>query len=340
MMRRSISKVGTTVRGGYMLRFVKLCSTLLILNLLAASLQAGEDAAPAPEPKAAAPSTDEAAKTPPEKAAEQKAAPTGPLPKFPVESEFFEMVFDSNEPEDSWENNAIQQIEMQPAADILVALKASTQEHLTKHISQDIKYKELMKTPDKFRGQVVQVRGLLEIFQKFPIPENKSGLTEVWRGQISNINGQIYTFFSVDMPDKNLIKKPVRLTGVFLKRYAYKNRLEGEKLTWTPAIFVNYVEAFSENDVYKGKSPMSGLTALIVAVLVLLVAARIGYKYVVMKNKPQTNYFSKLKRRKEGPVGKFPRMKPAPSKKEEAPKPSAAAESTPPATPPNPEAGA
>jgi hypothetical protein len=318
-----------------MSRFVKFCSTLLVLSLFASALPAGEDAPAVAEPTQAEPGKADAP-VPAEKAAAPRAEPTGPLAKLPVTSDFFDMVFDSIEPEDSWENNAIQQIEMQPAADILTALKASTHEHLANHVSSDVKYKELMKTPEKFRGQVVQVRGLLETFQKFPIPENKSGEVEIWRGQISNIHGQIYTFFSLDMPDKDLTKKPVRLTGVFLKRYAYKNRLEGEKLTWTPAIFVRNVEAFSENDVYKGKSPMSGLTALIIAVLVLLVAARIGYKYVVTKNKPQTNYFTKMRRRKEGVADKFPRAKPSKVKPDEKP---ATAESVPPETPPNPEAG-
>ena len=37
-----------------------------------------------------------------------------------------------------------------------------------------------MREAENFRGHVVQFRGLMETSERFPIPENKSGVTDAW----------------------------------------------------------------------------------------------------------------------------------------------------------------
>jgi hypothetical protein len=210
-----------------------------------------------------------------------KLGPDG-LPVFPLQSEFFQYVVDSQSEAD--DQDCAMKLEFHALQDILLALKASPENHLHQSVTPGVDFREMMLRGEKHRGCVVQARGLLEHFERFPVGENKSGIDVMYRGQISNMMGQLHTFFSVEEPPADLLKKPVRITGVFMKRYAFKNRMAGEKLTWTPAVFVKAVQPYSEEEeaAAAGYKPLSGKNALMLVlfmVFLLYVLLRVGFVY-------------------------------------------------------------
>jgi len=275
------------------------------LLLIASLCHAEEPAAPKPDLK-----TDAKSDSPTAAASATESA----LPAFPLKSEWFSHIADTMPDDKTYgDETEAQQIEMHALEDVLVAVNASPEAHLKKSVREIEKkgsFRALMKDAELYRGSVVQIRGLLENSERFPIPENKSSITEPFRGQISNISGQIFSFISIERPPQELLKHPVRLTGVFIKRYAYKNRLAGEKLTWTPLLVVKKVEAFSEADV--ASPPMSKTTAMLVAFAMVALFVRIYWKMNKQTTKGLTgNPFTKLKNRI---ADKKSTKKPAPPK--------------------------
>jgi len=239
------------------------------LALVTAFVFAGEDAAkaePASPPAPAAPAVPAETPKPADPAAtseEAKAPPVAPagMPQFPLKSEFFGMVVDSQTSlEDQQE---AQQIEANAMNDIFKALTTTSDEHLFASVNQKAKFRELMLRAEQYRGHVVQIRGLLESSETMKVGDNPAGVQRVYMGQISNLMGEIVTFISLTPPEAGE-KLPVRLTGVFLKRYAYLNRREGEKLTWTPLVFVKRVEPYSEED-ERGKAGKTGLLSYVLS---------------------------------------------------------------------------
>lgn len=232
-----------------------------------------------------------------DEAAPKAAAPATANPKFPLQSEWFVHIADIM-PDDKnvGDVEEAQALEQHALEDILIALQASSDDHLKANVNPDVTYKNLMREAEKYRGHVVQIRGLLETSERFPILDNKSGVSELYRGQTSTIYGQINTFLSIERPDPELIKHPVRITGIFMKRYAFKNRLAGEKLTWTPVILVKKVEPFSEADV--GPAPMSNIAKLAIAMVVVLLLGRLAYRVTsVQSRSAKGNPFTKINRR-------------------------------------------
>ncbi|HYG78499.1 MAG TPA: hypothetical protein VEK08_26095 [Planctomycetota bacterium] len=295
--------------------------SLLIFTFMIAALCVAEESS---VPKAADPATKAA--EPATQAAEAQAT-KAEMPKFPLQSEWFSHVADQLPDEKSYGDvDEAQQIEMHAMEDIFVALKNSTDEHLKKNVREienKMSFKTLMREAEKYRGSVIQLRGLLENFERFPIPDNQSGVNAPYRGQISNISGHIFSFLSIEKPSQELLKRPVRLTGIFLKRYAYKNRLAGEKLTWTPLVLVKSVEPFSEAQAATDSS-MSKTTKLFIAIFVIGVFVRIVYRMNKLKSRAAAgNPFTKTKNRlaarkaeKEARAKTDPPPKPIPPKAE------------------------
>jgi hypothetical protein len=281
-----------------LLSFLLAALLMLGATVLAADAPPANPATPAAQPEKA--DEKKAAAAPDDKkdeAAPKAAAPAGPGPKFPLQSEWFVHIADIM-PDDKnvGDVEEAQALEQHALEDILIALQASSDEHLKANVDPDVTYKNLMREAEKYRGHVVQVRGLLETSERFPILDNKSGVSELYRGQTSTIYGQINTFLSIERPDPELIKHPVRITGIFMKRYAFKNRLAGEKLTWTPVILVKKVEAFSEADV--GPAPLSNIAKLAIAMVVVLLLGRLAYRVTSVQSKSaKGNPFAKINRR-------------------------------------------
>lgn len=239
-------------------------------------------------------------------AAPTAAAPAGvgKGPKFPLESEWFIHIADIM-PDDKnvGDVEEAQQLELHALEDILIALQASSDAHLKASITpSEALFKSLMRGAEKFRGHVVQRRGLLEVSERFPIPDNKSGISELYRGQISSIYGEIFTFLSIERPNPDLIKHPARLTGVFMKRYAYKNRLAGEKQTWTPLLIVKNVEAYSESDA--PATPMSNLAKMAIVMVVVLLLGRLAFRVTSVQAKTaRGNPFGRANRKPSNKPG-------------------------------------
>jgi hypothetical protein len=109
-----------------------------------------------------------------------------------------------------------------------------------------------------------------------------------------------------------------------MKRYAFKNRQAGEKLTWTPMIIVKNVEPFSEADV--APTGMSFLTKVAISLAVVLLLGRLAYRVTYMKsNTVRGNPFTKIKQRGANkPATSAPKIaKPAAETSAEPPKPEA-----------------
>lgn len=245
-------------------------------------------------------------------AAEEKKESASGLPVFPLKSEYFELVADKSD-----EDEEAMRLEFHALEDILVALQACNDEYLKKNVSPTITtetaYRTLMLHAEDYRGHVVQLRGALEYYDRFPIQDNKCGLEVLYRGQLSTITGKLYTFFSIQRPPEELMHKPVRVTGVFLKRYAYMNRLAGTKLTWTPAVIARGLEAYSEADVAPTHDPISGTTALLICIFLAFIVVRVFFEIRRQRLKSARENPFLQQRRKQG--GAAPAPKP-PQKKQ------------------------
>ncbi|MGD0088537.1 MAG: hypothetical protein ABSE73_01330 [Planctomycetota bacterium] len=283
---------------------------LLSLALLA-GLAARAEEAPKPDaPKNEAPAAGADKKEAAAPGAKTESAPG--LPAFPLKSEFFQYVLDKSE-----DDEEAMQLEFHALEDILVALQASTAAHLQENVSPAIQtetaYRDLMKNPDTYRGHVVQLRGVLELVERFPVPDNRSGLEALYRGQLSTMTGKLYTFFSIQRPPPELMKRPARITGVFLKRYAFKNRLAGEKLTWTPAVIVRDVEAYSEADAPPTRDPISNTTAMLIAVFLAFIVVRVIFEFRRQKAKAVRENPFQQRRKMGGAAPPPPRPAPPPA---------------------------
>ena len=260
---------------------------------------------------------EEERKDPPAAAEGEKKDPTaandpkkieGTPPVFPIKSERYGQIDDSYENivNNMYENQM--DIEYGAMEDMLVALRASSQEHIQKNLDEKLTYKNLMSDPQKYRGSVVRINGILEEFKETRVTPNMSGLGTVFKGQTSNTFGQVVSFRCVEpLPDGLKVGQPVQLVGIFLQRYAYLNRLPGEKLTWTPLLFVRRVEPYTDiKQATSGPNPMSNGTAIII--FLFIGAAAAVWCYSRMKVRAVGgNHFSRIKAEKQGPAGNFPR---------------------------------
>ena len=266
----------------------------LLLMVGCGCVLAGEPASPENKPESKA---EDKPETPAPKAAEgSEGAKATAAGAFPLQSEFFQYVLD-NQAEDQKE---AQQIELNAMKDILAALKGASEEQLTAAINPKATFRELMLRPEQYRGHVVRTRGLLK-FSEVPKHISEAAGVQLYRGQIANMMGEIVTYISLTPPESSK-DLPVRLTGIFLKRYAYLNEQEGEKLTWTPLVFVKRVEPYGEDQEYPKASPLS---YLLIGVVVFVFIAWFGFRVSryntsrVVKNNPFTKKKRELEERKK-----------------------------------------
>lgn len=304
-----------------MFRFAKLaapalfCLLSLALELPAAEEAKSDSAEAKTETKTEAKSEAQAeAKTTAEAKSEAKAeaksgetAPAGAV-TFPVKSEYFTKIEDGYISAD--EQAELIQIPLEAMGDIFKALKQANTDQLHAAINPDITFKMLLREPRKYRGEVVQLAGVLRFIHKVGIENNVAGVSTAWEGQVSNAEGLITTFISLEpLPEGMTMGQGVRLTGVFLKRHGYLNREPGEKLTICPLVFVQHVEKWSElKPSTQGESTPLSFTILeaLLSLLAAVVLAAIFYGRA-MKKANSANAFTKKKELKKGPEGFFPK---------------------------------
>lgn len=292
------------------------------------------------KPKEAAPA-DAAAAEPTAADLEDPTKIVGAPPKFPLESTKYNLIEDGYEPQKVAENfdrdKGQMEMEYGPMEDILVALRASSQEHLKKNVNLDITFNMLMKESEKYRGEVVRFEGILAEMKEINATPNLSGFDKLWKGQTTSALGPIISFRCVEpLPPNVKVGEPVAITGIFMKRFCYLNREPGEKLTWTPLIFVRRIEPYSPiARKVTSDSSMGNTIGISIFVFVGLCAA--AWCYSRMKSKTTgTNHFSNLKAEKEGKGGFFPRKnnrppgnKPPPPKPKGEPPPTSGSPASP-----------
>jgi hypothetical protein len=280
---------------------------LISLALLAIeTAQAEENKTPSPEVTGTA----EAQQTTPTVKEVDPSGIAGEPPKFPLSCESFKRVLDSyDEQEEAMLVNA------DAMEDILVALRGSSSKYLQANIDKEATYRKLMKEPESFRGHVVELIGVLQkvdeqqgVMSK-KIGQNKSGLTRLWQGVTSNTQGQIVSFLSVEPLSPDIqAGKAVRLVGVFQQRFAYVNRQPGDKLTWSPLLFVRTLERYVEiEQTTSGSNLMNNPAGIVIFILVTICS--IAYYYSRVKGKAiQGNYFTQKKMERSGDEDRlFPR---------------------------------
>ncbi|MBI3830864.1 MAG: hypothetical protein HY291_15195 [Planctomycetes bacterium] len=278
-----------------------LLAGVLLLALPLGLARSAED-----EKSGAAAAPAESAKTEAKSDAGAKDAPkAGAMPAFPLTSKYFDKIVDGYSPDDQPE---LVEIPLEAMGDVLAALKNCSDEHLRANLDATANFKLLMKDPEKYRGHVVELAGVLRFMRKVGLENNVSGVNEAWQGQISNAEGFITTFISMEPLGEDLkINQGVRVTGVFLKRYGYLNRAPGEQLQICPLIFVKHLEPWSE---LKHTTVERSWSMIIMdALLALLaVAVLVGLLYSRSMNKTKAaNVFTKKKERTKPAEGNFPK---------------------------------
>ena len=236
-----------------------LCAVLLFGSLLRVR---AEDAPPAPAPtpekadtKAAAPAPEaEAPKKDGDAKTETKAEtpvagdPTvvsGTPPVFPLKSDSFAEIDEEQKP-----GSEAEFIEQDVLELMLTAVRASSQEYLTKNINPAATYVTMMNKPETVRGSVVKVSGTLRRVSEVDSSKKPiAGITKYWSGQISVGSEKIMSFISLEPLPKDLsIGRGSNVTGIFMKRWVYKNDAPGEQGTWTPLIICRRIERVTDYD--------------------------------------------------------------------------------------------
>jgi hypothetical protein len=251
----------------------------------------------------------------------------GTQPKFPLKSELLASIDDSDSALKDGDNidrkTGFLELDLGPLEEVLVALRGCSQEYLKANI-KDVTFKQLMLASEspKYRGCVVKRVGILEVFKKMDLSPNLSGITELWRGQISNNAGEIVSFQCIEpLPPDIKVDQPVKLIGIFMQRYSYLNRRAGEMLTLSPLVFIRRLEPYDEvKQVTASNSPISNFVAILACIIIgggIVAWCFMRYKDRVVAD----NYFSRLKAEREGPKGYF--SKPTTHKQAEKKKPQA-----------------
>ena len=225
---------------------------------------------------------------------------------LPVKSKYLDEIEDSGHdtPEDK---EALCEMPLEAMAAILSALKDIPLERLAALPDLTSDFNVLMKEPTKNRGTGVQLSGVLQDIQPVEIRPNASGITACWMGQISTARRRIITFISIEPLHEDIkVGQGVQISGIFYKRYAYRNREVGGKLTICPLIITPRAVAYSELGTGANTSGLK-FTWLEVVVclgaLVVICGALYGRS---MQRTSRLNVFTRRKELLSGPPKDFP----------------------------------
>lgn len=226
---------------------------------------------------------------------------TGTPPIYPLKTDNMKEIYDGYDEQDDQMN-----IEPRAKADIFNALFASSQEYLVRALNSKITYKDMMLHAEDYRGEVVNIAGVLRQIEKMDCDETKYRVKNYWKGYISSGAKEIKTFIALEPPGPD-IKNGVALsiTGIFMKRYAYLNNEPGDKLTITPLVIARKVErskAFEQPATVWMNSPIGiGIFCFVGVVFAV-------YFYTRTTTKARyANRFTHMKEERKGPQGNFPR---------------------------------
>jgi hypothetical protein len=185
----------------------------------------------------------EAGQNPGEAAIVDPSLITGIPPSLPLRPAALEDIVDDQD-----HPNLAAELELEPMSDVLVALKASSQEFLAENAKADVDYTQLMKSPEQHRGEVVRLEGVLAALNECKFAPNPSGLMAYWKGFIvGKPDGQVSTFISIERPGAEITKgSHVELCGYFFKRYCFLNREPSGKYSIAPLLFIRSARHIAE----------------------------------------------------------------------------------------------
>jgi hypothetical protein len=233
----------------------------------------------------------------------------GTPPVFPVKATCFEDIQDDEDNLGNNFNRTTGEMELDlPALEaVLKALRASTQAHLEANVSPKVLYKDLHTKPGEHRGQVVRLQGVLKRIGEKTFPACPAGAKKLWRGEISNAQGNITSFYMLEPLPPGLTKEQsVEMVGIFLQRFSFLNRGAGEKVTWAPLVFARSIKRYSPiEEAASASNPMNSPGAIVVFIILGVGAALYCYSRSKLRT-GNSNKFSRLKAEKEGPPGNFP----------------------------------
>ncbi|HLX60276.1 MAG TPA: hypothetical protein VKX17_03235 [Planctomycetota bacterium] len=188
---------------------------------------------------------------------ETKPAPTAASdapkaqPVFPLKTPAISEIRDGFEDYDEDGNLAALHYVDEAARDVVAALNASSMEHMRASIDPELRamgpdkaFKRIFNHAADYRGHVVDFEGTLQYIHDKPEHVELDGKTiPLVCGHLDS-SYQVLTYMSIEPLRAGMkVGDPVRITGVFLQRFAYLSRqMPGQKLAWTPLIIVKKVE--------------------------------------------------------------------------------------------------
>src|SRR5262249_8966567 len=123
----------------------------------------------------------------------------GTSPKVPLELTSIATIDD-----DMNNQSSTMQIELGAMGDFLVALRSCSQEYLEKHCDPTVTYKDLMISPEKYRGKIVKLTGIIRGLYECSFKKNTSGLTKYWKGIIFEKGSRAKAFISIEKPPDDI----------------------------------------------------------------------------------------------------------------------------------------
>jgi hypothetical protein len=275
---------------------------LALAAAFARSEDAGAKAAPVP-----------AEQKEPKQEAAAATSSTQALPTFPIQSDEFNAIHDGMEDEDEDDNTAAKHYNPYAVLDVIPALRASTPQHLAANVDKQGSYtfagfKKLFNHPVQFRGHVVQFDGTVKFLYEKPsvLTENGNNI-ELARGLVSTSYQPVSFLSLAPLPAKLKVGDSVRVTGIFVQRFAYINQeMPGLKLTWTPLIVIQKLEPIEIKE--EPPTSMAWFIGYIVfgMVAVALVLTRLSSKRGMVE---RSNVFRRMRIQREGKDRAFPRAK-------------------------------
>lgn len=202
-----------------------------------------------------------------------------PLPKPPAPWE--------SDP-DIWnqvDDLAVDQFEEQMVYYVLHQLNSMTQEKIDEQVARDgwIPSSDYASCPGDYRGKFVSITGTLMIIDNLFLPENRSGLQQVWYGIIYSQRQKPYRKFYFYIFDKdrewltqqesnmrrlNRNGDLVTLNGVFVK--LYRNRVEGGTIMTYPFIVARKLKA-ARGPTMAGQYPWAWLVPVCVGLAAVFI---------------------------------------------------------------------
>jgi len=172
--------------------------------------------------------------------------------------------------------------EIDPVAyELMRLIRRSPQELLDKSADPKLEFENLMRESEnaQWRGHVASLNGVFREVHYHKLPDgNYAGLKGYWFGIFSLGKNYLATFISIEpLPEELKPGMAIEVTGIYMKRYAFGNRMPGAMLTWAPLLVIRHVEPIAlipDVDMFSGWRLYALIGMSVVLLLVLATAMR------------------------------------------------------------------